>query len=72
MSILGNLQSFDGDKWVELFVLDATNVNAGYFYFHAGTNEYNTNIVWQGQEYVAPSIRSGGGSLIVVSSPTKV
>lgn len=60
MSILGNLQAFDGDKWVELFVLDATNLNAGYFYFHAGTNEYNTNIIWQGQEYVALPLEAEG------------
>lgn len=60
MSILGSLQAFDQDKWVELFVLDATNLNAGYFYFHAGVNEFNTDIVWQGQTYIALPLEASG------------
>lgn len=60
MSILGSLQAFDQDRWIELFILDATSINAGYFYFHAGTNEFNTNIIWQGQEYVALPLEASG------------
>lgn len=60
MSILGELQAFDQGKWVELFVLDATNLGAGLFYFHAGVNELNSNIVWQSNEYVALPITASG------------
>lgn len=62
MSIYGNVQAFNQSAWIELFVLDATNLSAGYFYFHAGTNELKQNIVWQGIEYIALPISSDGFS----------
>lgn len=60
MAILGELQAFDQGRWVELFILDATNLSAGLFYFHAGTNEMSGNIVWQGQEYYSLPITATG------------
>ena len=60
MSIYGTVQAFDQDSWVDLFVLDASNSGAGLFYFHAGTNELKSNIVWQGQEYIALPITATG------------
>lgn len=60
MSIYGTVQSFDQDKWVELFALDATNVGAGYFYFVPCVNELGSNIIWQGQEYIALPVEASG------------
>jgi len=60
MSIYGTVQAFDQDRWVELFVLDATNLDAGYFYFTAGENVLGGNIVWQGQEYTALPVEASG------------
>lgn len=60
MSILGELQAFNQDQWVELYVLDATTLGAGLFYFHAGVNEFNADIVWQGTTYVALPVQASG------------
>lgn len=60
MSIYGTVQSFDQGKWIDLFVLDATNLDAGYFYFCSGENELGGNILWQGQEYIALPIEASG------------
>lgn len=60
MSIYGTVQALDQDKWVELFVLDATNRDAGMFYFHSGQNELKQNIVWQGNEYIALPVEASG------------
>lgn len=45
-----------------MFCLDATKVGAGLFYFHSGENEMKSDIVWQGQEYVALPIEASGFS----------
>lgn len=63
MSIYGTIQAFDQGAWIELFVLDATNVDAGYFYFVSGENELGGNIVWQGQEYIALPVEASGFSV---------
>lgn len=62
MSIYGTVQALDQDKWVELFVLDATIRDAGLFYFHSGQNELKQNIVWQGNEYIALPVEASGFS----------
>ena len=62
MSIYGTVQALDQDKWVELFVLDATTSGAGLFYFHGGVNELKGNIVWQGNEYSALPVEASGFS----------
>lgn len=53
MSILGDLSRFDQDALIELYVLDATKLSAGTFYFYSGTNELKEDITWQGQKYMA-------------------
>lgn len=50
--ITADVQSLTPTAIIELFVLDATNVGAGTFYFHAGTNSLTNDIVWQGQTYL--------------------
>lgn len=60
MGILGTVQALDQDRWVELFVLDATKSGAGMFYFHSGVNELNGNIIWQGNEYAALPAEASG------------
>jgi len=62
MSIYGSLQSLDQGRWVDLFVLDASSKGAGFFYFHAGENEFKSNVVWQGQEYSAIPVEASGFS----------
>ena len=59
-NIYGNLQQFALDAVVELFVLDATSKGAGYFYFHAGTNELKQGITWQGQVYTPLPLKVDG------------
>lgn len=60
MSIYGEVQAFNQEKWVELFVLDATNIGGGISRFHAGVNDFYTDVVWQGESYqVLPLICSG-------------
>jgi len=60
MSILGDIQAFGLDAIIELYILDLTNKGEGLFYFHAGTNQHNENIVWQGQEYIALPVEVDG------------
>ena len=38
---------------IEMFELDISPFNAGIFRFHPGTNGIHTNIVWQGNDYMA-------------------
>lgn len=46
------IQSLSPTAFVELFELDMGNTTSGgKLYFHAGTNEVKTPIVWQGREY---------------------
>ena len=51
MSILGEIQKFNGEALIELYELDTSYQGGTKYYFHAGTNEIGTNIIWQGQEY---------------------
>lgn len=49
---MNELQKLNPSSIIELFVLDASNSGGGLFYFHAGVNELNEDIVWQGQTYI--------------------
>ena len=62
MSILGELQKFNGEALIEIYVLDTSQQGGGKYYFHAGTNELNTNIIWQGQEYTRIPLECTGFS----------
>ncbi|TCK37970.1 lambda family phage minor tail protein L [Paraburkholderia sp. BL8N3] len=53
MPIKGAIQELEPGAKIELFVLDLTRFNAptSYVYFHAGTNELESDVVWQGITY---------------------
>ncbi len=57
---LSEIQKLEPDSIIEVFLVDATNINAGIFRFHAGTNELRQNIFWQGEEYVRYPIQAAG------------
>ncbi len=50
-TITSQIQLLEPSAIIELFELDASNVGAGIFRFHAGTNELKENVIWQGNEY---------------------
>jgi lambda family phage minor tail protein L len=61
MSIFGELQKTNGGAWVELFAVDTTPAGGGgILYFHAGTNQLNTSVVWQGVTYSPMPISATG------------
>lgn len=57
---LSEIQKLQPDAIIELFMVDATNLNAGILRFHAGTNQLRQNIFWQGNEYVRYPIQATG------------
>lgn len=65
-SLIEDIYTLSPGTLIELFELDATvitddNGDAGsLFRFHAGTNELNTNIEWQGNTYTAFPIEADG------------
>lgn len=59
MSIRAEIQSLSPSALIELFVLDmSTTASGGVLYFHAGTNEFNEPLVWQGVEYTPLPIQA--------------
>jgi len=60
MSIYGDLTKFNQDSLIELFVLDLTSRGDTFYYFHAGTNEFKQDIIWQGQTYQPLPIQASG------------
>lgn len=60
MSIRKDIQSLDPGSLIELFELDASNLGGPVAYFHAGTNEIYSPIVWQGKTYNAWPIEAEG------------
>lgn len=55
------LQSLSPSSTVELFVLDMSNTTSGgVLYFHAGTNELNASVVWQGNTYTPWPVEASG------------
>jgi lambda family phage minor tail protein L len=63
MTLLADIQKFDQDATIELFVLDGTSRGWSLVYFHSGTNEFKGNIVWQGQTYQMIPIEADGFEL---------
>lgn len=45
---------------IELFEVDATNLGAGLHRFHAGSNEFNGDIVWDAHTYTAFPVEAQG------------
>lgn len=61
MTIRADIQSLAASAIVELFELDAMLLGApSKLYFHAGTNELGTAVVWQGVSYVTLPIEASG------------
>jgi lambda family phage minor tail protein L len=62
MSIKGDLQQLEPGTLVELFVLDLSRFNAPdpLLYFHAGTNELESDVIWQGITYTRYPIQATG------------
>lgn len=59
--ITSEIQKLAPGAIIELFVLDTTSITGGSIsYFHSGTNELHSNIVWQGQEYTRYPIEASG------------
>lgn len=54
------IQNLAASAVLELFVLDATPVGGGTYYFHAGTNQLGTSVTWQGQVYQPMPIEATG------------
>lgn len=54
------IQSLAPTALVTLFVLDATPCGGSTYYFHAGTNQLGTSVVWQGQTYTPFPVEAEG------------
>ncbi len=59
-SIVSELQKLEPSAVIEMFVLDCTDLGGDIFRFHAGTNNVNENIIWQGETYVRFPIQATG------------
>lgn len=62
MSIIKDIHSLEPGAIVELFDLDLTPIDpaAGVLRFHAGTNELNQPVVWQGHTYEPRPVEATG------------
>lgn len=60
VKITSEIQKLAPSAIIELFQLDATSLGDQIYYFHAGTNELKTSIIWQGQEYVPYPMQISG------------
>jgi len=62
-ALISNLQSAAPSAIIELFELELNLAQHGVnqtYYFHAGVNETNTDIVWAGQAYMPLPIEADG------------
>lgn len=59
-TIQSEIQKLEPSAVIELFRLDLTRFNAGYFYFHAGTNGLSQNIYFNGLMYYRFPIQASG------------
>lgn len=59
MTILGELQSYNLEAWVELFVLEIPG-QASPVYFCSDVNEMGQSVIWQGQTYQEYPISASG------------
>ena len=60
MSISTDIQKLEPGAIVELFELDLTPYGGDLLRFHAGTNGLLTNVVWDGNTYVAFPVKASG------------
>ena len=61
MSIRTEIQGLSPSSVIELFELDmSVTTSGGKLFFHAGTNNLRTSVIWQGVEYKAWPIQATG------------
>jgi lambda family phage minor tail protein L len=60
MTIAADVQSLTPGSLVELFELDATALGGSLMRFHAGANELNGDVVWNGNAYTRFPITTSG------------
>lgn len=60
LAITSEVQKLAPSAIIEVFEIDGTAIGADVFRFHAGSNQLNTNIVWQGETYVRFPIEASG------------
>ena len=58
--IARDIQELSAGSLVVLYSLDLTELGDSIYYFHAGTNELHTSVVWQGIEYLPFPIEARG------------
>jgi lambda family phage minor tail protein L len=58
--IARDIQELSAGSLVTLYSLDLTELGDAIYYFHAGTNELHTSVVWQGIEYLPFPIEARG------------
>lgn len=58
--IITEIQQLAPSAVVELFILDASSLGGGVYYFHAGTNGLSAVIVWKGIQYLPFPIQATG------------
>ncbi len=62
-AIASEIQKLEPSGKIELFIIDLTSFGGELYRFHAGTNELKSNIIWQGEEYVAFPVQASGFDL---------
>jgi lambda family phage minor tail protein L len=60
MTIKSEIQSLSPSALIELFQLDLTIQSGSTLYFHAGTNELMSDVIWNGQIYSHFPIAASG------------
>lgn len=70
-AITSEIQKLAPSAVIELFVLDVTSLGGSVLRFHAGTNQLNQNIIWQGQTYVKYPVQVEGFEISGKGSPPR-
>lgn len=60
VEITSELQKLAPSALIELFVLDLTSLGDTVYRFHAGSNGYRQDVVWQGNTYVPFPVEATG------------
>jgi lambda family phage minor tail protein L len=60
MTLKGDIQTLSPGAVIECFQLDLTRYGAPVVCFHAGTNELQTDVVWQGVTYQRFPVQASG------------
>jgi lambda family phage minor tail protein L len=60
VKITSELQKLAPSAIIEMFILDLTSLGDTVYRFHAGSNGYNQDVVWQGNLYVPFPVEASG------------